>query len=119
MITSLKPHLHRSKIDITHRKLLKYIMGVSRSCPNLALYGDTGEIPLSLKCLRLTLNYWHRVTSKNDDTLVKIALLENISLRSNWIVTIEKLINTLNLADKIGNLENFKQATVERSGRTE
>ena len=101
----------RSKIDITHRKLLKYIMGVSRSCPNLALYGDTGEIPLSLKCLRLTLNYWHRVTSKNDDTLVKIALLENISLRSNWIVTIEKLINTLNLADKIGNSEKFKQAT--------
>ena len=35
----------KSKIDTTHRKLLKYIMGVSRSCPNIAIYGDTGEIP--------------------------------------------------------------------------
>ena len=44
-----------SKIDITHRKLLKNILGVSRSCPTLAVYGETGEIPISLKSYRLTL----------------------------------------------------------------
>ena len=43
--------------------------------------------------------------------LAKIALLENIELRTNWIKTIEKLINIFNLADKIGNHENFKKAT--------
>ena len=103
----------KSKIDTSHRKLLKFIMGVSKSCPNLAIYGDTGEIPLSLKCYRMTLNYWHRVTNMSNDALVKIALLENISLRTNWIVTIEKLINTLNLADKIVNPSKFKRATQE------
>ena len=61
----------------------------------------------------MTLNYWHRVTNMNNDALVKIALLENISLRTNWIMTIEKLVNTLNLADKIGNPNKFKRVTQE------
>ena len=100
-----------SKIDITHRKLMKFILGVSRSCPNLAIYGDTGETPISIKSYRLTLNFWHRVTNLPNTSLAKKALLENIHLRTNWIKTIEKLINTLNLADKIGNHEKFKKAT--------
>ena len=100
-----------SKIDITHRKLLKYILGVSRSCPNLAIYGETGEIPISMKSYRLTLNFWHRVTNLPNTSLAKKALLENIGLRTNWIRTIEKLINTFNLADKIGNHNKFKNVT--------
>ena len=100
-----------SKIDITHRKLLKYILGVSRSCPSLAIYGETGEIPISMKSYRLTLNFWHRVSNLPDTSLAKKALLENIDLRTNWIKTIDKLINTFNLADKIGNHVKFKNAT--------
>ena len=100
-----------SKIDITHRKLLKFVLGVSRSCPNLAIYGETGEIPLSMKSYRLTLNFWHRITNLPDSSLAKMALLENISLRTNWIKTIEKLIDTLNLADKIDNHSKFTKAT--------
>ena len=102
----------KSKSDISHRKLLKFIMGVSKSCPNIALYGDSGEIPISLKSLRLTLNYWHRLSNVvSNDSLAKTALLENIEMRSNWIITIEKLVNTLQLADKIGNHLKFKNAT--------
>ena len=86
-------------------------MGVSKSCPNIALYGDSGEIPLSLKGYRLTLNYWHRLTELTDDSLAKIALRENAALRTNWIITIEKLIDTLKLSDKIGNHYKFKNAT--------
>ena len=100
-----------SKTDVTHRKFLKFLMGVSKSCPNLAIYGDTGETPLSLKSYRLTLNFWHRITRLEDTALAKIALLENIEMRTNWIITIEKLINTLNLSNKIGNHNNFKHAT--------
>ena len=104
-------HTSKSKIDITHRKLLKFILGVSRSSPNLAIYGETGETPISMKSYRLTLNFWHRVTNLPNTSLAKKALLENIDLRSNWIITIEKLINIFNLADKIGNHEKFKKAT--------
>ena len=37
--------LKGSKTDILHRKLLKFVLGVSKSSPNLVIYGDTGEIP--------------------------------------------------------------------------
>ena len=69
-----------SKVDVIHRKLLKFILGVSKSCPNLTMYGETGEVPLSLKGYRLTLNYWHKLSTLPDTYLVKKALLENIEL---------------------------------------
>ena len=100
-----------SKVDVIHRKLLKFILGVSKSCPNLAMYGDAGEVPLSLKGYRLMLNVWHKVTNLPDTYLVKKALLENIELHTNWMNTIEKLINCFNLADKIGNHDKFKKVT--------
>ena len=104
-------NISTSKIDTTHRKLLKFILGVSKSCPNHAIYGETGEIPISMKSYRLTLNFWHRVSNLPNTSLAKIALLENIDLRTNWIKTIEKLINTLNLTDKIENHTKIKKAT--------
>ena len=50
-----------SKTDMLHRKYLKYVLGLSKSSPNMAIYGETGEIPLSLKGYRLMLNYWKRL----------------------------------------------------------
>ena len=49
------------------------------------------------------LNFWHRLTTHPDTTLVKKALTENVQLRTNWVITIEKLFNQLKLSDKIGN----------------
>ena len=63
------------KPDVLHRQFLKYIVGTSKSCPNLAIYGETGEIPLSLKAYRLMLKYWYRVKNLPNETLVKMALL--------------------------------------------
>ena len=100
--------IETKKVDILHRQFLKYIMGTSKSCPNLAIYGEMGETPLSLKAYRLMLNYWHRITNLPNDTLVKTALLENIQLRTNWIMTIEKLVNCLNLTECSDNFGKFK-----------
>ena len=74
-------------------------MGVSKSCPNMAIYGETGEIPLSLKGYRLMLNYWHRLTNLPEKSLARKALAENVHIRTNWIQTIEKLIKTFNLIE--------------------
>ena len=46
-----------AKASIFHRKFLKYILGVTKSCPNLAVMRNTGEMPIMLK------GYWHRVTN--------------------------------------------------------
>ena len=96
-----------TKPDLLHRKFLKYILGVSETCPNLAVYGDTGEIPLSLKGYRLMLQYWYRISNLPEDDLVKKALHENVKLRTNWIITIEKLINKFNLSRSLETSDKF------------
>ena len=38
--------------NLIHRKFLKYLLGVSKSSPNLSVLGDTGETPLLFKGYR-------------------------------------------------------------------
>ena len=45
------------------------------------------------------IQYWYRVTNLPDENLAKKALLENISLKTNWIMTIENLLNIFKLSD--------------------
>ena len=104
-----------SKTDILHRRFLKFLMGTSKSCQNIMLYGETGEIPLSLKGFRLMANHWHRLTKLPDNTLAKKALLENIDLRTNWIRTIEKVMNWYNLSNHIDNPVRLKNASLKNS----
>ena len=87
----------RSGSDVVHRKLLKFVLGVSKTCHNVAIYGDTCEVPLSLKGYRLMLNYWKRLTSLPGGSLAKKALIENANIRTNWIRTIEKLLRSSKL----------------------
>ena len=85
------------KVDRIHKKFLKYILGINMSSPTLAVMGDTGEVPLSIKGYRLMINFWHRIRGLSETTLVKKALLENIEIRSNCIRTIEKLLNVFEI----------------------
>ena len=41
---SLFKRTEKSRTDIVHRTLLKYVLGVSKTCHNIAIYGETGEI---------------------------------------------------------------------------
>ena len=96
------------KIDILHRKFLRYLLGVTKSCPNISLYGDTGEIPCSLRGVRQLLNFCYRTNSSPDECLTKKALYENIRLRTNWIKTVEKFLGFFDLTGNIGKLVSFK-----------
>ena len=106
---SLFKKIEKSKTDIVHRKLLKFVLGVSKTCHNIAIYGDTGEVPLSLKGYRLMLNYWRRLSTLPDRSLAKKALIENANIRTNWIVTIEKLVRCLKLVGVP--MKRFKDTT--------
>ena len=83
----------KSKVNTIHKKFLKHILGLNKSSPNLAVMGETGEIPLLVKGYRLMVNFWHRIRGLPDNSLVKKALVENTKMRSNWIIMIEKLLN--------------------------
>ena len=69
-----------------------------------------------MKAFRLMLNFWHRVTNLSDSTFVKKALLENISLRTNWIKTVEKLLGDLSLTGNIDETHKFKEKTKKAMG---
>ena len=75
----------------------------------MAVYGEIGETPLSLKGYRLMLNYWNRLSNLPNESLLKKALLENTNLRTKWIQTIEKLIKTFNLIETSKNSIIFKK----------
>ena len=79
------------------------------------IYGETNEIPLSLKGFRLMVNYWYHLNGLPDYALAKKALLENITLRTNWIRTIEKVTNWYNLTNLIDNPVRFKNASLDNS----
>ena len=68
---SLFRKTEKSITDTVHRKLLKFVLGVSKTCHNMAVYGDTGEIPLSLKGCSLMLNHWKRLCTLPDKSLAK------------------------------------------------
>ena len=101
-------NVNNSKTDILHRKILKYTLGLSKSCPNMAIHGDTGEVPLSIKGYRLMLDYWNRLNNLPETNLAKKALKENVKIRTNWIMTIEKLVKTFNLVESSDNNKQFK-----------
>ena len=92
-------YVEKSKLDILHRKLLKYVLGLNKTCPNTALYGDTGETPISIKGYKLMVDYWNRLCTLPESSLAKKALKENVNIRTNWIMTIEKLLKTFNLIE--------------------
>ena len=106
---SLFDKTEKASADVVHRKLLKFVLGVSKTCHNIAIYGETGETPLSLKGYRLMLNYWKRLSALPEKSLAKKALIENANLRTNWIVTIEKLVRLFGLIE-VPN-KKFKEKT--------
>ena len=107
--------IDKAPLDVLHRKVLRYTLGVNNSAPNIAIYGDSGETPLSIKGFTLLVNFWHHLNSLPDHSLAKLALIENISLKTKWLKTVEKIMNIFNLAEHIDN-DSFKD-TSKKIGR--
>ena len=106
--TDLFDHTNNSKIDIIQRKLIKYILGLPKSSPNITIHGDTGQVPISIKGYRLMIDYWNRLNTLPESNLTKKALKENINIRANWIMTIEKLVKSFSLIETVDNPRKFK-----------
>ena len=51
-------------------KFYKFMLGVNRSCPNIAALGETGELPLQLKASLLVLKFWDIIHNVDGDTLI-------------------------------------------------
>ena len=95
-------------ISKIHLKFLKILLGVKKSCSNVAVIGDTGQIPLACSTYPATLNFWNRLESKckeDDDSLVTLAYALNKRENLPWYKSVNALMVSIDMKDYFDNPE--------------
>ena len=94
---SFLDYLNKSYSSVLHQRFLKYILGVNRSCTNMAILGELGEFPLQMNGIIALLSFWHRISQMPDDTLVKQAYntSKEEENQSEWIASVKWLLKYL------------------------
>ena len=77
-------NLNSNCYDKFHLKFLKWAIGVHRKSSNLGVYGDTGRYPLIFNAIKISSDYFTRVTILNPERLVHKAYLEQQRLHLDW-----------------------------------
>ena len=90
----------KAPTTITQLKFYKYILGVGKQSPNMAVFGEISEHPLQHKAHLTMLKYWNRIREMEEDTLVKKAYNENIAHNTPWCQSIQLLNASLNLNNR-------------------
>ena len=80
-------------------RFFKHILGVNRSCPSLAVLGETGEYPIMVQMYTSLLKLWHRMALMDSGSLLKQALELQMSLgeSSDWMASVKFLLCKTNL----------------------
>ena len=84
--------INRSISEKVHLSFLKWALGVHRKASNIGVWGESGRYPLIYQSIRLTLNYYKRVSAADDNTFIKAALKEQKLLKLPWFKNIEPLL---------------------------
>ena len=63
-----------------------------RKASNVGVWGESGRYPLIYQAIRLTLNYFKRLSNLTDGTFIKAALYEQKTLNLPWFKNIEPLL---------------------------
>lgn len=107
----------KAPITVAQLKFFKFILGVSKQCPTTAILGEVDELPLQLTAYMNMIKYWNRLRLMKDDTLVKIAYNESLSMNTNWCKTIQALNATFKL-NVSNNLQGTKLFTLAKKNIT-
>ena len=90
----------KANMTTTQLKFIKFILGVGKHSPNMAVFGEAAVIPLQMRAYTTMLKFWDRIRNMEDNTLVKLAYKENIQTNSTWCKTIQVLNTSFNLHTK-------------------
>ena len=100
------------EVETQHLRFCKSVLGVNKSCSNLAVFGDLGRMPLRLFCYRQTLIYLHRLVNFRDNSLVKTAFKDSIQQEqkgnNNWVSYVKKLFKAFDLQFDLERLKSIK-----------
>ena len=99
-LTTVYELASRANMTTTQLKFIKFILGVGKTSPNMAVFGEAAVIPLLLGVYVTMLNYWNRIRTMDDNTLVKLAYKENVESNSTWCKTLQILNTTFGLHTK-------------------
>ena len=78
--------------DKFHIRFLKWALGVHRKSSNLGSYGDTGRYPIIFNAIKISSDYFTRVTLLDPDRLVHKAYLEQQRLELDWFTNSSKIL---------------------------
>ena len=62
--------IEKLNLEVLHNKFCKYILGVHRNSPTLAVKGELGSYPVALKFIEHTMKYWLRLTEVENTSLI-------------------------------------------------
>ena len=64
------------------------------------MYGETGRLPIYISTAISYIKYWHRVINIDikQNVLLREAYIENERIKSAWLISIEKLLNMINVS---------------------
>jgi hypothetical protein len=65
-------------------KFAKYVLGVNKTAPHLAVLGELGMIPCSVDAITLCVGFWHHVVNSNPDSLINNMYLSSVNNNSDW-----------------------------------
>ena len=105
--------INRSMPEKIHLSFLKWALGVHRKASNVGVWGETGRYPLIYQSIRLTLNYYKRLTKIPKTSFVFSALKEQKSLKLPWFKNIEPLLKL----DEIFELDHVSAYRIIQSNK--
>ena len=92
MLTTLYLKLTVQNLKKIHLSFLKWALGVHRKTSNIGVWGESGRYPLIYQSIRLTLNYYNRLSKASHNTFVYAALKEQKLLKLAWYKNVEPLL---------------------------
>ena len=105
-ISNLTTLAGKDKLETTHLRMLKWILGVHKKASNNFCYGDTGRLPLGLSMIPQCIQYFNRAsstTSDSDNLLLYHTFQEQKSNNMEWYNTWKSVLelDQLDLAGRI------------------
>ena len=98
------------EIEKCHLHFIRYILGVNRRTPKIAIYGETGRLPLLNEILCNVLKYWLRIRQLPVNSLLYNVYVSNVDIYplKSWVSAIEILAQKLNIGRHDLLLSNIK-----------
>ena len=95
---NLYNQLKNDVFEKCHLRFLRFILGVNRKAPNIAIYGDTGRYPMSIDAIVLHIKYWYRILQTNTGDLLQEAYIESTKMNNSWLLGVKKILKFSNLS---------------------